>query len=182
MIIGYQDMLKHNLTTIFQEIFTSPLNQEQNMAQSEIGNEMSETQMAENFEMDFARQRDQNASNSERNHKVVKGRTSGNDSQPPPAKILPTRRSGRLRDRVDHLFTAEEVEDIPVSYLTRKEEHLDVEEDDDELDDFVAYTPALPAKLEPFKLELKEGTDWYTQPRNKQAPRLRKLQLGHSFC
>ena len=34
MIIGYQDMLKHNLTTIFQEIFTSPLNQEQNMAQS----------------------------------------------------------------------------------------------------------------------------------------------------
>ena len=226
MIIGYQDMLKHNLTTIFQEIFTSPLNQEQNMAQSEIGNEMSETQMAENFEMDFARQRDQNASNSERNHKVVKGRTSGNDSQPPPAKILPTRRSGRLRDRVDHLFTAEEVEDIPVSYLTRKEEHLDVEEDDDELDDFVAYTPyenmlneelrdienidddvdnilkqipdtecrlmaeevlrkhktvfrdqlpALPAKLEPFKLELKEGTDWYTQPRNKQAPRLQTL-------
>ena len=48
MIIGYQDMLKHNLTTIFQEIFTSPLKQEQNMAQSEIGNEMSETQMAEN--------------------------------------------------------------------------------------------------------------------------------------
>ena len=28
-----------------------------------------------------------------------------------------------------------------MSYLTRKEEYLDVEEDDDELDDFVAYTP-----------------------------------------
>lgn len=49
-------MLKYNPITIFQEIFTSPLNQEQNMAQSEVGDDMWETQMAENFEIRFRKQ------------------------------------------------------------------------------------------------------------------------------
>ena len=56
MIIGHQAMLKYNPITIFQEIFTSPLNQEQNMAQSEVGDNMLETQMAENFEICFRKQ------------------------------------------------------------------------------------------------------------------------------
>ena len=49
-------MLKYNQITVFQEIFTSPLNQEQNMAQSEVGDDMWETQMAENFEIRFRKQ------------------------------------------------------------------------------------------------------------------------------
>jgi hypothetical protein len=35
--------------------------------------------------------------------------------------------------------------------------------------------PASPAKLEPFQLKLQENSDWYTSPRNKQAPRLQTI-------
>ena len=76
------------------------------MAQSEVGDDMLETQMAENFEICFRRQMGHKMlAIAISNHKAVNGRTSGNDSHPLPAIIWPTRQSGRLRDRVDHLYT-----------------------------------------------------------------------------
>ena len=35
--------------------------------------------------------------------------------------------------------------------------------------------PDKPAKIDPMKLTLIEGTDWYTNRKNKQAPRLQNV-------
>ena len=38
--------------------------------------------------------------------------------------------------------------------------------------------PALPAKLKPFNLDLKRGTDWREQSRDKQSPSYKRRQIS----
>ena len=220
-------MVKYKMTTIFKEIFNDiTLNREQSRAHEEEV-EISETHTTENFDIKGTGPRDTKTSISANDIKASNGRTSGNALHPLTDKIYPTCTSARRpQDRVDRMSSAHEVEEIPNTYLTPKEEFLDIEEDDDQIDEFIEPTPyenllneelrdincidedvdkvinnipdeeckrmakeilnrhktvfrdqlpAAPAKLEPFQLELKEDTEWYTSPKNKQAPRLQTL-------
>ena len=104
--------------------------------------EISETHTTENFDIKGAGPRDTNVYISANDIKASSGTTSGNALHPLTDKIYPTCTSTRSRqDRVSCMSSAHEVEEIPNTYLTPKQELLDIEEDDDEIDEFIEPTP-----------------------------------------
>ena len=142
MLVGDNDMGKHKMTTIFKEIFNDiTLNREQSRAHEEEV-EISETHTTENFDIKSTGPRDTYACISANDIKASSGRTSGNALHPLTDKIYPTCTSTRSRqDRVSCMSSAHEVEEIPNTYLTPKQELLDIEEDNDEIDEFIEPTP-----------------------------------------
>ena len=142
MLVGYNDMVKHKMTTIFKEIFNNiTLNREQSRAHEEEV-EISEAHTTENFDIKGTGPRDTKTCISANDIEASSGRTSGNALHPLTDKIYPTCTSARRpQDRVDRMSSAHMVEEIPNTYLTPKEEFLDIEEDDDQIDEFIEPTP-----------------------------------------
>ena len=135
-------MIKHKMTTIFKEIFNDiTLNREQSRAHEEEV-EISEAHTTENFDVKGTGPWDTKTCISANDIRASNGRTSGNALHPLTDKIYPTCTSARRpQDRVSCMSSAHEVEEIPNTYLSPKEEFLDIEEDDDQIDEFIEPTP-----------------------------------------
>ncbi len=135
-------MVKHQMTTIFKEYSIKLHSIESNPGAHEEEVEISETHTTENFDIKSTGPRDTYACISANDIKASSGRTSGNALHPLTDKIYPTCTSARRpQDRVDRMSSAHMVEEIPNTYLTPKEEFLDIEEDDDQIDEFIEPTP-----------------------------------------
>ena len=141
IIIGYNDMVRHDMTTVFKELWRNiTLDRELSRAHEEEV-EISDTHVTENSNIKGTGPRDTLAQMSATNIRASNGTTSGN-AYHPLTDILPTCKTKSLgQDRVSNMESALEVEEIPETYLTSKEDLLDIELDDDEIDQFIEPTP-----------------------------------------